>query len=78
MNNNGNKKIHWRTLVKGICWEFSGFLTLGIAMWLWKGTWQAATKFALLYTSIRIILFYAHERIWKHIQWGKYKNNESK
>lgn len=73
--NNNHKRIHWRTLVKGICWEFSGFLTLGFITWLWYGSWQVATKFALIYTIIRVIFFYIHERIWKHIKWGRYNNN---
>lgn len=61
-----------RSFVKGVVWEtVSFFLTLLAAYWYY-GNFLSSLKFSLILTFVKIFLFFANERIWKKIRWGKY------
>lgn len=60
-----------RSLVKGISWEGFSFIITTLAVYLLYGDFSLSLKFSLLLTTIKIVLFFGHERAWKHIRWGK-------
>lgn len=59
-----------RMFIKGVIWELTGFL----ALWIITGS----VKTGILYTAIRILMYFAHEKLWKYIKWGKYSRNNKK
>lgn len=61
-----------RSFVKGLSWEFFSFIITTLAVYLVYGNIEFSVKFSLVLSSIKIILFFLHERIWKMCSWGKY------
>ena len=71
-----HKLIHWhmnqkeilqlenytRSFVKGFIWELIGLVIIYIL------TQSVSTS--LGYVSIRIVLYFVYDRIWKYIKWG--------
>jgi len=62
-----------RSFVKGIIWEFISFIITTLIVYIFYGNLSIAIKFSLILTAIKIIFYFVHERIWKHVSWGKYK-----
>jgi uncharacterized membrane protein len=62
-----------RSLVKGIVWEGFSFIITTLAVWVLFGDFSMSVKFSLLLTCIKVVFFFFHERLWKHIRWGKIK-----
>lgn len=62
-----------RSLVKGISWEGFSFIITTLAVYVFYGNFTISVMFSLVLTLIKIILFFAHERAWKQIKWGKIK-----
>lgn len=58
--------------MKGFVWESIAFVLTTIAVYLVYGNILSSIKFGLVLTIVKMILFFAHERIWKRIRWGKY------
>ncbi len=61
-----------RSFVKGLCWETISFILTFIAVYIIYGDVITSLEFSLALTTIKILLFFAHERLWKKIRWGKY------
>jgi len=61
-----------RSFVKGVSWEIIAFvLTVG-AVYIIYGDFLASIQFGFVLTIVKIGFFFAHERVWKKIKWGKY------
>ena len=62
---------HPRTTTKMITWRaivnFSNFFI----PYFMTGSWGAASAFFTIAVIVNMTLFYAHERIWNRISWGK-------
>ena len=60
-----------RSLVKGISWEsFACILSMLVTYWYLDNLRDSLCLTSILFV-IKIILFFAHERIWHQIKWGK-------
>ena len=59
-----------RMFVKGTVWELTGFL----ALWIITGS----VEIGVFYTALRILMYFAHEKMWKCIRWGKYSKKNKK
>lgn len=73
------KELHRRTLVKSLLWRLVGIF------WTWIGAYVimlivppsgrtaalVATLIVIYHHSTRMIMYYAYERIWASIQWGR-------
>jgi uncharacterized membrane protein len=68
-NNTGDSKA--RSLVKAISWRAVAFLVLGAISYLFTGSWAETTGIAVVYTIVQIFIYFAHERLWEGIAWGK-------
>jgi uncharacterized membrane protein len=68
-NNVGDSKA--RSLVKAISWRAVAFLVLGTISYLITGNWAETTGIAIVYTVVQIFIYFAHERLWDGIAWGK-------
>jgi len=59
-----------RSLVKSITWRLMGIVILLVITWFLTKNWQVTTIVTLLFHSIRLVLYYYHERWWDGIDWG--------
>ena len=62
-----------RSLGKVVTWRILVTITNFIGGWLASGSWAVGlgvVSFALVVNSI---LYYAHERVWNRIKWGRTK-----
>lgn len=60
-----------RSFVKGIVWEAISFVVTSLAVFAVYGNLNLSVKFSFYLTLIKIVLFFAHERAWKKVKWGK-------
>lgn len=65
-------KFHKRTFIKGLTWECSGLIALFLVMYFGVvPNALIASVWTIIYTAIRVGMYYIHERIWKKTSWGK-------
>ncbi len=62
-----------RSWVKSICWRVIGIFILGALAWSFTRNWEQTTLITVVFHSIRLVLYYFHERIWERIEWGRRK-----
>lgn len=67
-------ETHTRAWVKSIVWRILGIAILGIISWFATRSWKEMTMITLFFHSIRITLYYFHERVWERISWGRIKH----
>lgn len=60
-----------RSWAKAVTWRASGVLLLGIIAYWITGSWVDMGIITVLFTAIRLILYYLHERVWERVGWGK-------
>ncbi|MCK4304235.1 MAG: DUF2061 domain-containing protein [Candidatus Eisenbacteria sp.] len=65
------KKRSWG---KSITWRVFGIVLLGLISYLITHDWKDMATITVVFHSIRLILYYFHERIWERISWGKLKH----
>ena len=62
---------HSRAWIKSIVWRILGVLILGSISWIITKSWKEMSLITIVFHSIRVILYYFHERIWERIKWGR-------
>ena len=67
---------HYRSIVKAITWRAGGTVVTFAVVWILTRELPLAIGIGLLDTVIKVGAFYAHERIWNHISFGKQKPPE--
>ena len=60
-----------RSWLKSIVWRLIGILILGGITWLITRSWEKTSVITILFHSIRLILYYYHERAWDNVEWGR-------
>jgi uncharacterized membrane protein len=69
-------ETHLRSIAKAVSWRIGGTLvTFAIALFV-SGNVTIAVKVGLLDTFVKIGAFYAHERLWHKVDFGKLKPPE--
>ena len=63
-----------RSWVKSIVWRVIGIVLLGTIAYLITGDWKEMTIITALFHTVRVVLYYAHERVWEGIAWGRVKH----
>ena len=63
-----------RSWTKSIVWRVIGIVILGLITYFITNSWKEMTVITILFHSIRLVLYYAHERLWERISWGKIKH----
>ena len=61
-----------RSLTKAISWRITGTIDTFIISWAITGEVLLASSIALTEVITKVFLFWAHERIWNKISWGKH------
>ena len=60
-----------RSLVKAITWRLTGSLDTFIISWIITGHVGLASGIAVTELVTKVFLYWAHERIWNRIGWGR-------
>ena len=67
------KETNKRSIVKGISWRVVATTTTIIIVYVFFGRLDLAIAAGLIESVLKIGLYWAHERIWFKIRWGKKK-----
>lgn len=62
-----------RAFCKAISWRIVASIVLATITWSLTGNIKTVGLVTLLYNIIQIAIYFAHERIWNYIHWGKTK-----
>jgi uncharacterized membrane protein len=64
-------ETHKRSMVKSLTWRIVGIVMLGAIAYAVTRDWKEMGIITLIFHSVRMILYYVHERIWLRIKWGR-------
>jgi len=67
------KETNIRSIVKGISWRFVATTTTIIIVYVFFGRLDLAIAAGILETILKVALYWAHERVWHKIRWGRKK-----
>jgi len=67
------KETNRRSIVKGISWRIVATTTTIIIVYLFFGRLDLAIAAGLLETVLKVALYWAHERAWFKVRWGRKK-----
>ena len=67
------KETNKRSIVKGISWRIVATTTTIIIVYIFFGRLDLAIAAGMIETVLKIALYWAHERIWQKLRWGKKK-----
>jgi uncharacterized membrane protein len=62
---------HYRSIVKAITWRAGGTVVTFAVAWILTQRLELAAQIGILDTAVKIGAFYAHERVWNRIRFGK-------
>jgi len=62
---------HLRSLIKAVSWRVVGSADTFILSLLVTGKAKYAISIATAEALTKIVLYYAHERIWRQVRWGR-------
>jgi len=60
-----------RSLAKAVSWRITGTIDTFIISWLITGELLLASGIALTEVITKVVLYWAHERVWNRVNWGK-------
>ncbi len=64
-------ETHLRSVVKGVSWRAVGTLDTTLLVFIFSGELMLAASVGLTELVTKIFLYWAHERIWQRIRWGR-------
>jgi uncharacterized membrane protein len=65
------REYHKRSVVKAVCWRaLATFSTIAI-VYAFTGKAALSIGVGAVEVVVKIMLYYAHERVWDRIGWGK-------
>jgi len=67
------KETNIRSIVKGISWRVVATTTTVFIIYFFFGRLDLAIAAGLIETVLKVGLYWAHERIWQKLRWGKKK-----
>lgn len=60
-----------RSIVKSISWRILAFIITILASFFVFGSWEISISVAIAADFMKIFFYYAHERLWEKISWGR-------
>lgn len=67
------KETNTRSIVKGISWRIVATTTTILIVYIFFGRLDLAIAAGIIETALKVGLYWAHERTWFKIRWGKKK-----
>ena len=64
-------ETHLRSVVKGVSWRVIATFVTTIVVWLISGEVTMALFAGASDSLIKIGLYWAHERLWQQVRWGR-------
>lgn len=58
-------------MMKSLTWRIVGVVLLSGIAWMVTHNWKEMTIITIVFHSIRMVLYYFHERIWLRVKWGR-------
>ncbi len=65
-----------RSFTKTISWRIIATTVTILVSFMWLGEWTKALALAITANAIKMLLYYAHERAWNKIDFGRKKVRE--
>ena len=69
-------ETHLRSIAKAVTWRTGGTIVTFAVAWILTRRFDLAAQIGLLDTALKIGAFYAHERLWNKVNYGKFKAPE--
>ena len=60
-----------RTIIKSLTWRVIALVITTTVVWVATGKVELAASVGLADTAIKLAVYYAHERCWLKVQFGK-------
>ena len=67
-------ETHKRSWVKSLTWRIVGIVLLGGIAYAVTRDWKEMSIITIIFHSVRMVLYYIHERIWLRIDWGRVRH----
>ena len=61
-----------RSVVKALSWRFVATLITATVVFVMTGDFEIAAEIGLLDTTVKLGVFFLHERMWLRIPYGRY------
>ena len=65
------QETHLRSIMKSITFRILATLVTILLVVIFTGEFILAMQVGILEVISKLILYYAHERVWGHVRWGK-------
>jgi len=65
------QETHTRSLLKTITWRVVATASMFSVTFAMTGSWGEAGGIALVTAAVSTLLYYLHERLWDHVDWGR-------
>ncbi len=65
------REYHKRSIVKAICWRVIATLTTMLVVFIFTRQLTLAIAVGAVEVLAKLFFYYAHERVWNFIGWGK-------
>ena len=62
---------HKRSLLKALIYKIGSVTVLAILSWVFTQDLVSMSGITISYELIAIVGYYAHERIWERVNWGR-------
>ncbi len=67
-------ETHKRSIVKSLTWRVIGIVLLGGIAYAVTHDWREMSIITIIFHSVRMVLYYIHERIWLKVDWGRIRH----
>jgi uncharacterized membrane protein len=67
-------ETHKRSMMKSLTWRIVGVVLLLAIAWSVTHNWKEMTIITIVFHSIRMVLYYVHERLWLRVKWGRIRH----
>ena len=67
---------HKRTLMKTIIWRIIATAVTTLIAYAWFREWTSSISMAITANALKTLFYYAHERMWDRIDFGRRKAKE--
>ena len=67
----GGEEQPLRSLAKALSWRVTGSIDTMLLSWLFTGNLSVAVAIGMTEVLTKMVLYYAHERIWNRVPFGR-------
>jgi adenylylsulfate kinase len=64
-------ETHARSIAKAVSWRIGGFLVTFVVSWIVTRRLGVAVSLSLADTLVKLGAYYAHERLWLKVRFGR-------